>query len=368
MTLYILLILGAMTISMGCGFLAIPVILDFCKEKRLYDIPNARKMHKTMIPRLGGVAFMPSMLIAFILALLVMANDYQGNRISINLWSLYFFLGLLIIYVVGLVDDLTGLGANIKFTAQIIAAIVLPLSNLYINNLYGLFGIYEIPYWVGAPLTVITIVFICNAMNLIDGIDGLCASLTEIALAGFMFAFYSEHIYVYCILIAGLMGALIPYLYYNLFGKEECNRKIFMGDSGSLTLGFVLGFLFVKYTMNNPTVMPFAPHRMPIAYTFLIIPTFDVVRVVLHRIRMHQGIFCADKNHIHHKIMRLGYSMRQTLCIILCLALSFIVLNRMVYPFTGFTIVFIMDIFLYTALNLALNFRVKNNIKGIQNK
>ena len=368
MTLYILLILGALAISMGCGFLAIPAILDFCKEKRLYDIPNARKMHKTMIPRLGGVAFMPSMLIAFILALLVMANDYQGNRISINLWSLYFFLGLLIIYIVGLVDDLTGLGANIKFTAQIIAAVVLPLSNLYINNLYGLFGIYDLPFCVGAPLTVFTIVFICNAMNLIDGIDGLCASLTEIALVGFMFAFYSEHIYVYCILIAGLMGALIPYLYYNLFGKEEHNRKIFMGDSGSLTLGFILGFLFVKYTMNNPTVMPFAPHRMPIAYSLLIIPTFDVVRVVLHRLRTKKPLFNADKNHIHHKFMRLGIPMKQTLIIILCLALSFIVLNCLVYRFTGLTFIFIMDVLLYTALNITLNIRTKKAIKGPRNK
>ncbi|AGB27732.1 UDP-N-acetylmuramyl pentapeptide phosphotransferase/UDP-N-acetylglucosamine-1-phosphate transferase [Prevotella dentalis DSM 3688] len=363
MTLYILLILGALGISMGCGFVAIPVILDYCKEKKLYDIPNSRKMHKTLIPRLGGVSFLPSMLIAFILALLVMAYDRQSKLLSINLWSLYFMVGLLVIYFVGLIDDLIGLGANLKFAAQLIAATVLPLSNLYINNLYGLFGLHEIPFWAGAPLTVLAIVFICNAMNLIDGIDGLCAGLTEIALAGFMYAFYEERIYVYCILIAGLMGALVPYLYYNLWGKESRNRKIFMGDSGSLTLGFILGFLFVKYSMNNPTVMYYAPERMPFAMTLLLTPTFDVVRVVLHRLRTHRPIFDADKNHIHHKFMRLGLSMNQTLVIILSLALSFIVINRLAYTAAGFTFVFILDVLLYTALHLALNYLTARAIK-----
>lgn len=360
MSINILLIIGALLVSMLCGFVAIPSILDYCKDKNLYDVPNARKMHKTLVPRLGGVSFMPSMVLAFVMAVLIMSDDHDHKFVQVNLWSLYFLVGLLIIYSVGLVDDLIGLSANIKFVVQIIAAAILPLSNLYINNLYGLFGIHAVPFWVGAPITVFVIVFVCNAFNLIDGIDGLCAGLAEVALAGFMYLFFMEGLYVYCILIAGLMGVLIPYIFYNLFGRVDKGRKIFMGDSGSLTLGFILGFLFVKYSMCNPQVMCYVCDRMPSAYTLLIIPTFDVVRVVLHRLRARCPIFDADKNHIHHKMMRAGLTMHQALLVILGLALAYIALNMAVYPWVGFTGIFVLDIVLYTALHEGLNVAIKH--------
>jgi len=355
MNLNIMLIAGAFLVSAVCGFAAIPAILNYCKDKQLYDIPNARKVHKNLIPRLGGISFMPSMLLSFIIALFVLANNYDGHMIQINLWSLYFLISLLIIYFIGIVDDIIGLNANVKFFVQVVAAFIMPMSGLYINNLYGLFGIYEIPYWLGASLTILVIVFVCNAMNLIDGIDGLCASISEIALAGFLYAFYKEGLYVYCILIAGLMGVLIPYLYFNIWGKSENNRKIFMGDSGSLTLGFILGFLFIKYSMNNPHVMFYNTERMPIALSLLIVPTFDVVRVVIHRIRNRKPIFDADKNHIHHKIMRMGMNMHQALVIILSIAIGYIIINRLLFPIVGFTFIFLLDIAIYTAINLTIN-------------
>jgi UDP-GlcNAc:undecaprenyl-phosphate GlcNAc-1-phosphate transferase len=169
--------------------------------------------------------------------------------------ALGLLISLLIIYSTGIVDDLIGLDAKVKFATQIIAACILPFCGLYINNLYGLFGIHAIPYYIGFPLTILTIVFIDNAMNLIDGIDGLSASLSIIALAGFAYCFIHNGLIVYAILIAGLIGILVTYLYFNIWGDPNKNRKIFMGDSGSLTLGFILGFLFVKALRNDPRVM-----------------------------------------------------------------------------------------------------------------
>ena len=246
-----IVIISALIISAVCGFIAIPNILNFCLKRKIFDIPNSRKVHKNLVPRLGGISFIPSMLLAFILALAMLSYEYKGHIIQINLWSAFFLLSLLIIYSLGIIDDLIGLGARIKFSVQIMAAVLLPASGLYINNLYGLFGTHAIPAWLGIPFTVFAIVFVVNAMNLIDGIDGLCAGISELALAGFFFAFYEEGLYVYCILIAGLMGVLIPYLYYNLFGGPNRDKKIFMGDSGSLTLGFILSFLSVKLSMDN---------------------------------------------------------------------------------------------------------------------
>ncbi len=355
MSFFVFLTIGAFFISMICGFIAIPYILNYCKDKKLYDLPNARKIHRIKVPRLGGVAFMPSMIVASLIALFVLKHEYQSQRIEINLWSLYFMISLIMIYSIGLIDDLFGLSANIKFVIQVIAASLLPAAGLYINNLYGLFGIYEISFWIGAPLTVLIIVFIDNAMNLIDGIDGLCASLSLLALCGFLYLFWREGLVVYCIIIAGLAGVLIPYLYFNLFGQIEKGMKIFMGDSGSLTLGFILGFLFVKFTMDNKAVMPYCDDRLVMSYSLLIVPTFDVVRVVIHRLKTHRPLFEADKNHIHHKLMNIGLNMHQTLMVILLFAVSFLVLNNVLYLLTSINVVFIADIFIYTLFHLTIN-------------
>lgn len=355
MSINIVLTIGAFLISMICGFVMIPLILSYCKKKKLYDLPNTRKIHTTNVPRLGGISFVPSMILSSIIALFILSDQYQEQKIEINLWSLYFMISLLMIYSVGIIDDLIGLGANIKFVIQILAASLLPMAGLYINNLYGLFGIHEIPFWIGAPLTVITIVFVDNAMNLIDGIDGLCASLSLLALLGFLFYFWQQELYTYCILISGLTGILISYLYFNVFGETKKKMKIFMGDSGSLTLGFILGFLFVKYTMDNRAVMPFCEDRMMKAYSLLIVPTFDVIRVVLHRIKIKQPIFNADKNHIHHKMMRAGLSMHQSLIAILCLAVFFVLVNFISYPLIGISWMLIVDVVLYTVAHLTIN-------------
>jgi UDP-GlcNAc:undecaprenyl-phosphate GlcNAc-1-phosphate transferase len=353
--IYILSIISAFLLSILSGFFMIPSIMNFCKKKGLYDIPNKRKIHHNLVPRLGGISFLPSMLLAFFVALMALGGQIHGRQITISIWSIGFMVSLLLIYAIGIVDDLIGVGAKIKFIVQIIAAYILTLCGLYINNLYGLFGIHEISYWIGMPLTIFVIVFIVNSINLIDGIDGLAASLSIIALSGFLYCFIREKMTVYCILIAGLIGILIPYLYFNLFGKVENNRKIFMGDSGSLTLGFILGFLFVKYSMDNRNLMPFSNDRIMLGYSLLIIPVFDVVRVIIHRLRNHKSIFVADKNHIHHKLMRAGLTQHQALIVILLLAVFIIILNILIFKHVGITWLVLIDVFIYTLFHILLS-------------
>lgn len=361
MTQDIIAILGAFLLSMICGFLFIPALLSFCKRKNLYDMPNQRKVHKCLIPRLGGIAFMPSMLIAFFIVMLIMGSHSVDSKITISTWTLGLLVSLLLIYGVGIVDDLIGLDAKVKFAVQILASAILPICGLYINNLYGLFGLHEIPFYVGFPLTVLVFVFIDNAMNLIDGIDGLSASLAILALLGFLYSFIHNGLVVYAVLIAGLVGVLTAYLYFNVFGNPGKNRKIFMGDSGSLTLGFILGFLFVKTSMNNPLVMPFSAARVILAYSLLIVPTFDVVRVIIHRLRAGSPIFDADKSHIHHKLMAAGLSQHRTLGAILLLEVCFVAINLAIYEFVGkdFNLLLFTDILLYTIFNIALTKHTK---------
>ena len=353
MNVYIYSIIVVFVISVACGFVFIPAILNFCKAKNLYDMPNARKVHKDAVPRLGGVAFMPSMSIAFAVALLVINSTQE--LISINVWSLFFLISILIIYATGIVDDVLGLPAHVKFIVQVVAACMLPLANLYLNDFYGFMGIHGIPYSIGFPLTVLVIVFIDNAINLIDGIDGLAASLSILAFCGFIYMFALQGIWSYAIMISGLVGVLVSFLYFNVFGDVSKNRKIFMGDAGSLTLGFILGVLCVKYSMYNEHVMFRHAFDFIMPYTLLIVPVLDAVRVSL--VRMFHGVspFKADKRHIHHKFIRAGLSQHQALLCIVAVAVAYIVLNCLLLKVVDNTLVVVADVVLYVILNLVLN-------------
>ena len=351
----ILYIFAAFILSAACGFIFIPQIIKFCRKKGLYDPPGGRKIHRNNIPRLGGISFVPSMMIATLIVVMVNNAEYSTQKITLSSWSVSFFVGLLLIYGMGIVDDLLGLGARTKFSVQTIAALLLPLSGLYINNLYGFCGIHEIPFAVGLPMTVFVIIFTCNAINLIDGIDGLSGGLTFISLTGFLMCFLRDDLLLYCILISGLMGVLVSFLYFNIWGSVAANHKIFMGDSGSLSLGFILGFLLVKYTMDDKETMVFHRDSMLLAYSLLVVPTFDVVRVALLRIIHRKHIFQADKNHIHHKLMRTGLSQHQALVTILMMAVAFIALNMIMNQWIGLTYIVAIDIVAWMAVHFTID-------------
>ena len=356
----ILYILGAFILSLICGAVFTPVILNYCKRKNLYDLPNERKVHKNAIPRLGGISFFPSMIVAFAVCLLII-SPYDGIDRPFGIWSASFLIGLAIMYACGIVDDLVGLKAQSKFIAQICAATMLPLAGLYINNLYGLFGIHEIPVFVGIPLTIFMIVFIVNAINLIDGIDGLAGCVSVIVLAGFMvyFVHYEVFRYTYTILAAGMIGALTAFLYFNLLGSPEKNTKIFMGDSGSLSLGYTLGFLAIKCAMNVEAIWPYRPEAILVPITLLFVPTADVVRVTLFRLYHNKPVFDADKNHIHHKLMRAGANQHLALLLILVFILFICFINVTLYNVISLTVILCLDVILYIAVNTGINFLIR---------
>ncbi len=337
-----------------CGWFTIPVVLDFCKRKGLYDIPNQRKVHKNAVPRLGGVVFMPCVFFGSLAAFTIAyVNGIQ--TITLSLWTVYFIVSITAIYITGLVDDIVGLSAITKLIVQLIAATMLPLSGLWLNNLYGLFGIYEIPYWVGVPLTIVAITFISNAINLIDGIDGLSGGLTLIALSGFIVAFCKWHLWTYVVIIAALMGVIAAYLYYNIWGDATKNRKIFMGDTGSLSIGFLLAFLCIKLSMSDTGLRPYNGNGLLLSFTVIIVPVFDVFRVALLRITHHRSPMTPDKNHIHHKLLRTGANQSQVLVVVLSLQAFLCLVNYLLSQLTGITVIVLTDIVLYIAFHLCLN-------------
>lgn len=360
MTIYVIYLVLSFVVSLACGMMFIPAIIAFCKKKGLYDQPNARKVHKTSVPRLGGVCFAPCMLLAILLTVIVFNNQQPGQHVTISLWTFCFVISLLLIYSVGLVDDLIGLDAKVKFIVQIVSATLLPAAGLYINNLYGFCGIHEIPYWAGAPLTIFLIVFIDNAINLIDGIDGLSSGLSFLALGGFLVYYLQEGLWLYGILILGLMGVLLAFMNFNIFGHAG-RKKIFMGDSGSLTLGFILAFLLVKLMMITPDVKVQPVNGMVQAFSLIIVPIFDVLRVIVVRKKHGRPIFDADKNHIHHKMLRTGLGQHQALVAILLLALFFIVVNNLLLCICGTTAIVVIDFALWFGVQAIINHFIRRN-------
>ena len=159
------------------------------------------------------------------------------------------------------------------------------------------------------------------------------------------------------------MGVLVPYLYFNVLGSVEKKQKIFMGDSGSLTLGFILGFLFIKFAMDNPNVMPFRKDSLLLSFTMLIVPMIDVVRVVIARTLHRRPLFQADKNHIHHKLMRAGMTQHQALITILLLALAFTTINVTLshLGYYDITLIVLVDLLVFVLFMTMVNKRIRKN-------
>lgn len=311
-------IILAMVVSFVFSIVATPFIVKICQIKNLYDQPGNRKVHRLAIPRLGGTLFMPSMGLGVAVALIAM---YGGVAKSFDIYISTILLGIgsLLIYLIGILDDLNGMKAVHKFAIQLVTALVFPLCNLSINNLHGTFGVYEIPIYLSYPLTVFVILLIVNAMNLIDGIDGLSSGLGMLMLAGFTFLFHRQNFGMFCLMSGALIGAVMAFFVYNVFGKVGKN-KIFMGDSGSLFIGYVVAYLAIKYQMSNEEAgFPYREESLIVSWTLVFLPCIDVIRVAVMRKLKHKNMFDADMTHIHHRIMQAGLTMHQTLGVIVAL-------------------------------------------------
>jgi UDP-N-acetylmuramyl pentapeptide phosphotransferase/UDP-N-acetylglucosamine-1-phosphate transferase len=342
----IFILLGCLIAFVSSAWV-IPGIIQTASRIGLFDKPEKRKLHTDCIPRLGGFSFLPLFLLSVFFTITL---NYIYSLMYIQEDKLLLFFadaglivcGLILLYLVGIKDDLVGVRYLHKFIVQFVVASLIPLSGLWINNLYGLLGIHCLSPIVGIPLTVLLVIFIINAVNLIDGIDGLASGLCIIGLAvmGGIFIMKKE---LFLALSAFVMGSiLIPFFYYNVFGKAGKGTKIFMGDTGSLTLGYFLAFFALhasfdgdKSILNDDIIM--------IAFAPLLIPMLDVCRVMFVRFRNGKHLFTADNNHIHHKFLQQGFSHRQTLVFLLAMSALLCVINLFMASRVNVNILVVID-------------------------
>jgi UDP-N-acetylmuramyl pentapeptide phosphotransferase/UDP-N-acetylglucosamine-1-phosphate transferase len=277
-------------------FFAIPVIIEVAKDKKLFDEPGERKVHKAVIPTLGGLGIFGG----FIIATLIGVPPADASVLQ------YFVAAIMIIFFMGIKDDVLILTATKKFVGQLIAAgIIIKFGGIQITNMYGFLGVYELAPTASFLLTLFTIVVITNSFNLIDGVDGLAGSLGLLTTLIFGAYFYFSGYPLYAVMALSLAGSLVAFLIYN-FNPA----KIFMGDTGSLLIGLVNSILVIKFitTASDPAAAIPLQSAPALGFAILLVPLFDTLRVVSHRILNRRSPFCPDRNHIHHVLLDIGFS------------------------------------------------------------
>lgn len=349
--------LCAMLLSWGM----LPYILLISYRKRLFDPIDSRKLHQHIVPRLGGVAFAPIQCCILVITFVSLYKLNVGNiDLQVASWIILpsmalLVCGLVILFMIGIGDDLIGVSYKWKFVAQIMVACLLPLSGVWINDLYGLGFVIGIPAWLGMPLTVFVVVLIINAINLIDGIDGLCSGVVTIGLAvlGVLFAYYGAWLHAIFAFIT--VAVILPFFYLNVFGTTRRRRRIFMGDTGSMTLGFSIAFLVVSFSMNNHFIKPFSDGAIVVAFSTLIVPVLDVARVMFVRWRIGKPIFKPDRNHLHHKLLRAGLSRHSALIFILLMTLLFCLFNIVAVRYVSNNLVVLVDLLFWGGFHCLFN-------------
>ncbi|ANH79586.1 undecaprenyl-phosphate alpha-N-acetylglucosaminyl 1-phosphate transferase [Niabella ginsenosidivorans] len=287
------------------AFLAIPVVILIADKKKLYDIPDERKLHTHAIASLGGVG----VFIGFLFAGLLCTNLTQSPEVR------YFYAAAVLVFFIGLKDDIIALSATKKFVAQILAAaIIVHLGGIRIENMYGILGIGPLDAMIGVPLTYFVIILIINAYNLIDGIDGLSGSLGLMASLLFGTYFYLAKMHPYAAFSFSLSAALVGFLIFNYHPA-----KIFMGDSGSLLIGMVVSVLVLKFinVASDPAAALPIPSAVAVGISILIVPLVDTIRVFGNRIMRGRSPFSPDRNHVHHLLIDrgLGHSAVTLICV-----------------------------------------------------
>jgi UDP-N-acetylmuramyl pentapeptide phosphotransferase/UDP-N-acetylglucosamine-1-phosphate transferase len=296
------------SVSFIISFLAIPVILQIADQKKLYDVPDERKVHTHPVASLGGVGIFGGFLLASLLSI-------QGH---LNPEFQYFFAAALVIFFLGLKDDLIVLSASKKFVGQMVAAsILIHLGGIRLDSMHGLFGFEQLPEGFALALSYLTIIVVINSFNLIDGVDGLATSLGILTMLIFGTYFFMIGYQAYALLAFALTGSLIAFLIFN-----HHPAKIFMGDSGSLMIGLVNAILVIKFinVANDPSVAIPVESAVAIGFSILIVPLLDTLRVFAIRIFNGRSPFTPDRNHVHHLL--LGWGLGHAAVTVTCVTIN----------------------------------------------
>jgi UDP-N-acetylmuramyl pentapeptide phosphotransferase/UDP-N-acetylglucosamine-1-phosphate transferase len=308
-------------LSFVVAFLTAPVVIKVADAKKLFDQPTANKVHSTPIPTFGGISFFVAVLFSLILFVSFKTTPELQN----------FFAASIIVFFIGLKDDVYLISPTKKFLGQLLAVFLLTYQgDFQLRSLQGLMGIEELHPVLSTAFTYLTFLVIINAFNLIDGIDGLAGMLGVVA--GFFFgvAFMLVKDWSYAILAFSLVFALIGFLFYNI-----SPARIFMGDTGSLFLGLVLAVLAIRFINTDLSTISSLKitETGAMAFTAVFVPIMDTLRVFIYRMYKGMSPFARDMNHIHHILLNKGHSHRKISFLLSSIAIGLLIIAYLLQPF-----------------------------------
>ncbi|HMT75245.1 MAG TPA: MraY family glycosyltransferase [Chitinophagaceae bacterium] len=333
------------SVSFIVSFLAIPIVIQVAETKNLYDIPDERKLHTKKIASLGGVGIFAGFIIASLLSI-------QGH---LNPEFQYFFAAAIVIFFLGLKDDIVVLSASKKFIGQLLAAsILIHLGDIRLDSMYGVFGIEQLPAGFGLALSYLTIIVIINSFNLIDGVDGLAASLGVLSTVVFGIYFFAIDYQAYALFAFAMAGSLVAFLIFN-----HHPAKIFMGDSGSLMIGMVNAILVIKFinVAHDPFVAIPVHSSVAFGFAVLIVPLLDTLRVFSVRILNAKSPFTPDRNHVHHLFLDRGLSHAAVTFSLVLINIGFIALAWLGQSFGTTILLGIMLVLAFAGLGILYYYR-----------
>lgn len=296
-------------LSFLLSYLSLPLVIYISVVKNLTVSPNSRSSHLKNTPHLGGLSIALSMFfVCSLVSSLVLSFDQLKVLMAIC-------TSLVVLFFIGLKDDIVGISPSKKILAEIFSAFLfISLTDIRIDSFYGILFIHEIPILVSYVFTIFVFVIIINSYNLIDGIDGLAGSFAVIISSFFSYYFYKNGAYLSLMLSVSLIGSLLAFLRFNLSSGKQ---KIFMGDVGSLIVGFILAIMSVMFLSTDFLTSAQINNTPVFVLALFAFPFFDTLRVFAMRLRSGKSPFSADKNHLHHQLLKFGYSHIQSSLIII---------------------------------------------------
>lgn len=337
------------SISFCIAFISLPVVINVFNSLNLLDIPDRRKIHKVSTPSLGGIPIVSSALLAL---LIVMPFAEMA--------SLKFFIaGIILTFVLGIRDDVSSLNARQKLIVQALAAfLVVHFLGVYLRSFHGFLGINEIPPIPGKLISASLIVVLTNAYNLIDGIDGLAGGIAILVLTFLGIWFFYNGASSYALFSITLASSVVAFMYFNWFPS-----KIFMGDTGSMVLGFTLATLILKFIEinSNAVWIPFES-SVSISISLFILPIYDTLRVFFKRLLSGQSPFSPDKNHIHHVLLKIGFDHGKAASILLGFMVFICLLSWISQPLGNNISIGLIAIFT-VSFGLALDFWLGKKVR-----
>lgn len=335
-----------------------PWLLSLCHKFELTYESN--DSHHFRIPRVGGMILAPAAAVGLAISI-VLRQHFGTITDTFKSSSIFIGLGVLLIYLFGVIDDIFGLNRWQKRLLLFATSLAFPIFNLYINNLDGFIGINEIGASAGFILTVIVTLLIMKGISCVNDSDGLSGSISLIPLSILGVIFFVNGCYGYSTMAAAIAGALVIYLYYNIFGDKRIGTKTYMGHAGALFMSYGIIYLSLKYAMVNPVVNNNYTDGLLLPYSMLIIPMFEYIRVWV--LSTWNGLNKKERraHHIQHKLAAKGYSQKIVMMIILAIDILFVAINESLFYFFDLNITWIvmLDIILYTAWQFVTKYQTE---------